>query len=439
MPASDPHDLGLVFAPERAPSPDGPAPWTVMIVDDDAAVHEVTRLALADFEFDGRGLRFLSAYSAASAVALLREHADIALVLLDVVMESDTAGLGLIATIREALGNRWTRIVLRTGQPGQAPERRVIVEFDISDYKTKVELTAGKLFTSVVAALRTYRHLRETEARALALRRFFPEEFTRLLGREDIAAVRLGDHVERAMTVMSAELCGSAGRAEAPADRFAAVNATLTATGPLVRAQGGFIDKFLADGFLALFPGGAGDAVRAAVQIQRRLAGLPAGEGGAPRLAIGLHSGQVSVGTVGEPERMDVTVLSGDVDLAAQIGAMGQRYRASVLLSEQTLAQLRRGDWETRAVGHVAGPTARVAVYELLDADSEATQATRRETAADFAAGLRCHESNRHAEACVHLREVLRRDPCDEAARLLLRLSAEALLASLDAERRPKP
>ncbi|MFS1704782.1 response regulator, partial [Alteromonas sp. AMM-1] len=121
--------------------------WKVLIVDDEPEVHAVTRLALNDFTLNGRALTFLSAYDGEEARRMFREHNDIAVVLLDVVMESDDAGLRVADYIRNDLENHFTRIILRTGQPGQAPEKDVIINYDINDYKSKTELTAQKLFT----------------------------------------------------------------------------------------------------------------------------------------------------------------------------------------------------------------------------------------------------------------------------------------------------
>jgi response regulator RpfG family c-di-GMP phosphodiesterase len=134
-------------------------PWRVLVVDDDADVHAVTRLALRNVSFKDRELELFSAYSAADGFRLLRDTADIALVLLDVVMETEDAGLVLARRIREELDNQTVRVVLRTGQPGQAPEQRVIVDYDINDYKAKTELTTQRLFTAVVSALRAYETL----------------------------------------------------------------------------------------------------------------------------------------------------------------------------------------------------------------------------------------------------------------------------------------
>ena len=163
----------FLFADEIAASPLMVPPpercWPLLIVDDDPEVHSVTRLALSKLRFKGRALDILSAHSAAEAEQVLRARRDIAVVLLDVVMETDDAGLALVRRIRESLGNKAVRIILRTGQPGQAPEERVIVDYDINDYKAKTELTAQKLFTTVIASLRAYEDITalETNRRGL--------------------------------------------------------------------------------------------------------------------------------------------------------------------------------------------------------------------------------------------------------------------------------
>lgn len=155
----------LVFADEAsAQTAEGQAPWPILIVDDEEEIHTVTKLALSGFEYADRPLQFLSAYSGDEARDVMRRRPDVAMVLLDVVMETDHAGLDTARYIRETLKNRFVRIVLRTGQPGQAPERDVIRDYDINDYKEKTELTAKKLYTVVYSALRSYRDLNTIEA-----------------------------------------------------------------------------------------------------------------------------------------------------------------------------------------------------------------------------------------------------------------------------------
>jgi Signal transduction histidine kinase len=155
-------DGKLSFRKRTEPAPaatTGPAPWPVLVADDDDQVHAMTRVLLRDFVFEGRGFEIVSAHSAAEARAVLAGRPDIPVALLDVVMESPDAGLKLVRHIREDLGNRHIRIILRTGQPGEAPERDVVLAHDINDYKSKSELTAQKLFTALVGAVRAWRDI----------------------------------------------------------------------------------------------------------------------------------------------------------------------------------------------------------------------------------------------------------------------------------------
>ena len=145
--------------------------WKVLIVDDEPDIHEATKLALRSVSFEGMKLDFSSAYSASEAYRLLENDPDIAIAFIDVVMESDDAGLQLSKRIRQDLKNSLIRIILRTGQPGSAPEENVIVEYDINDYKTKTELTTQKLFTTLVAALRSNKQLRILAATEAGLHR----------------------------------------------------------------------------------------------------------------------------------------------------------------------------------------------------------------------------------------------------------------------------
>jgi len=145
--------------------------WKVLIVDDDQSVHDVTSLALDGFTYDDIGLEFLHAYSANEAKEIFSENDDIALAIIDVVMEEEHAGLDLVNYIRKDLNNNIIRITLRTGQPGQAPEREVLSRYDINDYKEKTELTSQKLYSSVFTSIRSYRDIKALDANRHGLER----------------------------------------------------------------------------------------------------------------------------------------------------------------------------------------------------------------------------------------------------------------------------
>ncbi|MGR8929073.1 MAG: bifunctional diguanylate cyclase/phosphodiesterase [Gammaproteobacteria bacterium] len=146
-------------------------PWRVLIADDDVDVHESTVFALGKLTILDRPLEFIHAYSAAETLEKLRQTKGVAVILLDVVMETDDAGLKIVETIRHTLGLLDVRIVLRTGQPGYAPEMEAISQYEINDYKTKNELTRVKLYTSLTAAIRSYDQLQRLNASRNGLRR----------------------------------------------------------------------------------------------------------------------------------------------------------------------------------------------------------------------------------------------------------------------------
>jgi response regulator RpfG family c-di-GMP phosphodiesterase len=158
-PASN--DNRLIFIEEKKDVAGGSSksPWKIMIVDDEDEIHNVTKMVLKDVVYKRKGLKFIHAFTASEAISLMDKNPDTAIILLDVVMEKDDAGLNVIKHIRDILHNKLVRIVIRTGQPGEAPEKKVIVEYDINDYREKTELTSQKLFSTIIASLRSYESL----------------------------------------------------------------------------------------------------------------------------------------------------------------------------------------------------------------------------------------------------------------------------------------
>lgn len=177
---SDEGDLTdeLSFAPEAEQGPSLPAsarslppPWKILIVDDEPEIHAITQLALGGLVLDGRAILVQSAHSAQEAREILAADNDVALVLLDVVMEREHAGLDLARWIRRELCDQAIRIVLRTGQPGLAPEQRVMLDYDINDYRAKTELTAQRLVTTILGGIRSYRDISIIDQQKVGLSR----------------------------------------------------------------------------------------------------------------------------------------------------------------------------------------------------------------------------------------------------------------------------
>lgn len=169
-------------------------PWRILVVDDEDDMHVVTRAAIRRVTFAGRGVEMISAHSARKAMQELTEDRTFALVLLDVKMETPTAGLDLVKWIRTTLGNQAVRIILRTGHPGEVPEASVIADYDINDYKEKGELDIGRLRTCLISSFRAYRQIRELEMVREHLRTLIESSdmFTRLRNLELFAQSILG-------------------------------------------------------------------------------------------------------------------------------------------------------------------------------------------------------------------------------------------------------
>jgi adenylate cyclase len=443
-----PADDELIFAEEVAPVV-GARPlngdcWQVLIVDDEMDVHRITRLALDDLVFAGRPIHLLSAYSAAEALRLLQSEPNIALILLDVVMESEHAGLELVRQIREQIANRLVRIILRTGQPGQAPERQVIVEYDINDYKAKAELTVQKLFTAVVVALRSYQdmvtietHRREMTDLVSATNRFVPHEILSFLQKSSIAHVALGDQVEMEMTILFADVRSFTTLSEqmSPRENFNFINALLRRLSPVIREQGGFVDKYLGDGIMALFPNSADSALQAALAMRRQIV-----QYNQNRLSdgwqtidigIGMHTGRLMLGIVGEVARLQGTVISDAVNLADRMEGLTKLYGAAIAISEQTLLNLEDPTrYYFRFVDkvQVKGKQEAVSVYEIFDGDDHNSIAAKLQTRPTFQEGLRFYQNRRFQEASACFQNVLAHHPADKAAGLYLQRSTHFLI-----------
>ena len=133
--------------------------YKIVIADDDEEVHTVTKLILKDFEFEGKTLEFIDAYNGRETKEILLNNPNTAILFLDVVMEKQNSGLEVVEYLRKTLKNKMTRVILRTGQPGEAPEEKVIKEYDINDYRLKTEMTVTRLHTTMYSALRNYRDM----------------------------------------------------------------------------------------------------------------------------------------------------------------------------------------------------------------------------------------------------------------------------------------
>ena len=214
----------------------------------------------------------------------------------------------------------------------------------------------------------------------IAYGRFVPHEFLNLLHKESILDVRLGDQIEQEMTVLFADVRDFTGLSEtmAPQENFSFINTLLGRMGPLVRQHGGFIDKYMGDSIMALFPQRADDALQAAIAMRQELNLFNQERITADQrpiqMGIGVHSGSLMLGTIGELQRMEGTVISDTVNTGARIESLTKRYQVPTLISSATIAQLEtpaQYDYRFIDTVQVKGKQGSVDVYELFNSDGE--------------------------------------------------------------------
>ena len=432
----DSKEKSLTFSDINQLSLSATESWKILVVDDEVEIHHITKLVLNDFTFEGKTLTFINAYSGAEAKALIEKHPDTALILLDVVMETDDAGLEVVKYIRNVVSNLLVRIILRTGQPGQAPEDVVIINYDINDYKTKTELTTRKLFTSIVTALRAFRALtkleesrRELAKIALASARFVPRQFLHFLQKESIVDARLGDSVQAAMTVLFADIRSFTSLSEtmSPQENFEFINSYLRQVGPVIRQHNGFIDKYIGDAIMALFPETPDDAVEAAIEMQQKVANYNEyrqNKGYLPiSIGIGIHSGNLMLGIVGEEERMDSTVIADAVNLSSRLESLTKVYGVGIIISIQTLSQLDDpSKYACRFLDRVKikGKQTAVAVFEIYEGDRIPIKEVKNQTKPEFERGVWLYFQDKFVAAEQCFQRVLEANDQDFAARLYL-------------------
>jgi class 3 adenylate cyclase len=252
-----------------------------------------------------------------------------------------------------------------------------------------------------------------------AIQRFVPREFLHALGHDDVTTTKLGDATAKSITVLFADIrtFTSSSQGMTPEETFAFLNGCLSKLGPHVRAQSGFIDKYIGDAIMALFPKEPGDAVRAAVAMQNEIRRSNEASGGRAPLAIGvgIHIGRVMMGTIGEAERFEATVVSDAVNLTARLESLTKQLGCSVLISEDVYAPL---DAElrahTRRLGTfvVKGKAQPVTLYEVFASDSESLRETKLRTRERFDAMLEAFASER-VEAALSIASELR-DGCPD-------------------------
>lgn len=262
--------------------------------------------------------------------------------------------------------------------------------------------------------------------------RFFPRRILELLNRDSVEYVQLGDAAQFEMTVLFADIRGFTTLSErmSPEDNFRFLNSYLKRVGPIIRENSGFIDKYIGDGIMALFPDQAVSALDAAIKMQatvRKYNHHRMKSGYDPiRIGIGIHKGPLMVGTVGEAERMDGTVISDAVNLAARIEALTKKFEAGILISEMVFHELPDPtQYHARVIARVKvkGKEQPVTVLQIFDGMPDYAIEMLKATRGEFERGFWAFHEKNFAEAIERFRIVVEQDPSDSVAAMYLEKS----------------
>ncbi|MCB0154690.1 MAG: response regulator [Anaerolineae bacterium] len=260
--------------------------------------------------------------------------------------------------------------------------------------------------------------------------RFVPHEFLRYLHKDSIIDVNLGDQIQRQMTVLFSDIRAFTTLSErmTPQENFRFLNAYLKRVSPIIRQHNGFIDKYIGDAVMALFPEKTEDAVKAAIAMQRTVSDYNhqlQKKGDQPlTIGIGIHTGSLMLGTIGEEERMESTVISDAVNLSARLEGLTKIYGASILISENVLYDLHQvTQYHFRFLDkvQVKGKNEPISVFEIFDGDADEVLALKLSSRTDFEKGLLHYHSQEFGPAKDYFEKVLLLDPTDKAAHLYLK------------------
>jgi class 3 adenylate cyclase len=297
---------------------------------------------------------------------------------------------------------------------------------------TDLRITVGQALRSFVQA----RELREQQASLeiankelqtliRAYDRFVPDEFLAYLGKTSITDVQLGDQVAQEMTILFSDIRDFTSLSEkmTPQENFNFINGYLSQMQPFISKYHGFIDKYIGDAIMALFPTHPNDALDAAIGMLTNLndynEGRPKRE--RIRIGIGLHTGATMLGTVGGENRMDSTVIGDAVNLSSRVEGLTKVYGASLLITEQTVQGLRDPDaYAMRELDRVKvkGKRKPVTVYEVFETDEYDVKVRKEASLEYFAKGLELYREQKYTDARAMFYEVLQLNPKDKAAQL---------------------
>lgn len=395
---------------------------TILVVDDEPVNLQVliNYLSLSDYQI-------LQARNGEEALKICRSDFKPDLILLDIMMPK-MDGYEVCQKLREQIPASELPVILLTAK-NQVSDLVDGFDSGANDYITK-PFSKSEL----LARIKTHLELSKIN---IAYSHFVPHEFLEILHKASIIDVRLGDQVHKEMTIMFSDIRDFTTLSEglSPKETFDFLNSYLKKIVPVIKRHGGFIDKYIGDAIMALFPGNIEDVINASIEMQKeiilfnlerkkeKLLTIKAG--------IGLHTGKLILGTIGEQSRMEATVISDAVNLASRVEGLTKLYATEVIISNASFNSLKdKNSFDMRFIGkiQVKGKTQTTEVYEVLNGNSEEQKKLKLKTKDFFNKGLELYYNRDFAEAAVYFNNVLKENPKDKTAQIYRERSASFLV-----------
>ena len=391
----------------------------ILVVDDEPINQQVFKNHLSNEHYE-----LTQAMNGEEAINALKKGQHFDLVLLDIMMPS-MSGYEVCRKIREK------------NLPSELPVIIVTAKNQVQDLVHGLALGANdylaKPFTKqeFLARVKTQLDLHRINA---VTSKFVPNEFLRLLGKDRITEVALGDNTEREVTVLFSDIRDYTTLSESmtPEENFKFVNAYNGHIGPGIRQHHGFINQYLGDSIMAIFPECSGDCLKAAVEMQKTLLRynqIRESKNRTPiRTGIGLHTGRLIMGIIGDQKRMDAATISDTVNTASRIESLTKFYGVSILLSEDSYVKIdKKENFRFRYMGQVQvkGKQEPVGIYECFDGDMPELAEKKYASLELFQEGLNHYFSKDFPRASVVFQEILKTNPDDSVAKLFLNKAAQ--------------
>ena len=412
----------------QANSLNNPHRFRILMVDDEPINIQVLINYLS-----GESYAITPANSGMEALKILETYQP-DLILLDVMMPKMT-GYEVCTRIRENFPANELPILMLTAK-NQVEDLVTGLNSGANDYLTK---PVSK--PELLARIKTHLQLAKIN---LAYARFVPHQFLQFLDKESIVDVKLGDEIQKNMSILFADIRDFTSISETmnPEDNFKFINAYLSRMEPAIIENNGFIDKYIGDAIMALFSGGADDAVKAAISMLERLKEYNRTRGREERpilrIGIGINTGSLMLGTVGGKSRMDSTVISDAVNLASRLENLTKTYGATLLISQETFSQLQApDDYGIRTIDKVKvrGKSNLITIYEVFACDPPAVREGKLETKTIFEEACLLYNQQDCKRAAKLFKDCLLINPGDRVARAYLERCRNGGAASMQEDR----